>query len=162
MRRGTKRVGVHGVHGDGVVPGYQHVDGQPLRGRPGRGYLRLELGDRKSSVLVIIVPRANGVTEDDVMLAVLEAGAEEVNDLGESFEVISEASDMIAVRTALQEAGIDYESADSSWLPSVSIQLDEEQARKVFRLIEALEDSDDVQDVYANFDVSDEVMAALD
>jgi YebC/PmpR family DNA-binding regulatory protein len=110
---------------------------------------------------VIIVPKAAGVTEDDVMLAVLEAGAEEVNDLGESFEVISEAADMIAVRTALQEAGIDYESADSSWLPSVSIQLDEEQARKVFRLIDALEDSDDVQDVYANFDVSDEVMAAL-
>ena len=110
---------------------------------------------------VIIVPKVGGVSEDDVMLAVLEAGAEEVNDLGESFEVISEAADMIAVRTALQEAGIDYESADSSWLPSVSIQLDEEQARKVFRLIDALEDSDDVQDVYANFDVSDEVMAAL-
>ncbi len=111
---------------------------------------------------VIIVPKDGGTTEDEVMLAVLEAGAEEVNDLGESFEVISEAADLVPVRAALQEAGLDYESADSSWLPSVSVPLDEEGARKIFRLIEALEDSDDVQDVYANFDVSDEVMAALD
>ncbi|GAA2444992.1 YebC/PmpR family DNA-binding transcriptional regulator [Actinomadura vinacea] len=110
---------------------------------------------------VVIVPKA-GTSEDDIMLAVLDAGAEEVNDLGDNFEVVSEAGDLTAVRTALQEAGIDYESADSSWLPSVSVPLDEENAKKVFRLIEALEDSDDVQDVYANFDVSDEVMAALD
>ena len=111
---------------------------------------------------VIIIPKAGGLTEDDVMMAVLDAGAEEVNDLGESFEVISEASDMIPVRKALQETGIDYESADSNWLPSVSVPLDEDGAKKVFRLVEALEDSDDVQDVYANFDVSDEVLAAID
>ncbi|MCW2918379.1 MAG: transcriptional regulator [Actinomycetia bacterium] len=110
---------------------------------------------------VVIVPKA-GTSEDDVMMAVLDAGAEEVNDLGESFEVISEAGDMLAVRTALQEAGIDYDSADSNWLPSVTVPLDEDSAKKVFRLLEALEDSDDVQDVYANFDVSDEVLAALD
>ncbi|XVQ07979.1 YebC/PmpR family DNA-binding transcriptional regulator [Spirillospora sp. CA-255316] len=110
---------------------------------------------------VVIVPKA-GTTEDDIMLAVLDAGAEEVNDLGDNFEIVSEAGDLTAVRTALQDAGIDYESADSSWLPSVSVPLDEENAKKVFRLIEALEDSDDVQDVYANFDVSDEVLAALD
>ncbi|SEG89259.1 DNA-binding regulatory protein, YebC/PmpR family [Thermomonospora echinospora] len=110
---------------------------------------------------VIIVPK-NGVTEDDLMLAVLDAGAEEVNDLGESFEVVSEAGDLVAVRSALQEAGIDYESADANWLPSVSVPLDEESAKKVFRLIEALEDSDDVQEVFANFDVSDEVLATLD
>jgi transcriptional/translational regulatory protein YebC/TACO1 len=77
-------------------------------------------------------------------------------------EVVSEAVDLIPVRTALQAAGIDYESAESSFLPSVQVQLDEEGARKVFRLIDALEDSDDVQNVYANFDVSDEVMAAVD
>ena len=111
---------------------------------------------------VIMIPKTGGVTEDDVMLAVLEAGAEEVNDLGETFEVISEATDLIAVRKALQDAGVDYESADSNWLPSVSVPLEEEAAKKVFRLIEALEDSDDVQDVFANFDVSDEVLAALD
>ncbi len=111
---------------------------------------------------VIIIPKAAGLSEDDVMLAVLDAGAEEVNDLGESFEVISEATDLIPVRKALQEAGIDYESADSNWLPSVSVPLDEDGARKVFRLIEALEDSDDVQDVYANFDIDDSILATLD
>jgi YebC/PmpR family DNA-binding regulatory protein len=109
---------------------------------------------------VVIVPK-EGFTEDDVLAAVLEAGAEEVNDLGEEFEVISEASDLVAVRTALQDAGIDYDSADSSFLPSVQVPLDEEGARKVFKLIDALEDSDDVQNVYANFEVSDDVMAAV-
>ncbi|GLZ10888.1 putative transcriptional regulatory protein [Actinomadura sp. NBRC 104425] len=110
---------------------------------------------------VIIVPKA-GTTEDDLMLAVLDAGAEEVNDLGENFEVVCEAGDLIAVRSALQDAGIDYESADTNWLPSVTVPLDEENARKVFRLLEALEDSDDVQEVFANFDVSDEVMAKVE
>ena len=110
---------------------------------------------------VVIVAR-NDLSEDDVLTAVLDAGAEEVNDLGESFEVISEATDLVAVRTALQDAGIDYDSADSSFLPTVQVPLDEDGARKVFRLIDALEDSDDVQNVYANFDVSDEVMAMVD
>ena len=107
---------------------------------------------------VVIVPKAAGLDEDAILMAVLEAGAEEVNDLGEGFEVVSEAGDVIAVRTALQAAGIDYESAEATFLPSVTVPLDEDGARKVFRLIEALEDSDDVQNVYANFDVSDEVM----
>jgi YebC/PmpR family DNA-binding regulatory protein len=110
---------------------------------------------------VVIVPKADSVTEDDVLVAVLESGAEEVNDLGESFEVISEPSDLVAVRTALQDAGVDYESAERPFLPSVEIDLDEDNARKVFRLIEALEDSDDVQDVYANYNVSDEIMEKL-
>ena len=110
---------------------------------------------------VVIVPKG-GRTEDDVLDAVLDAGAEEVNDLGESFEVVCAASDLVTVRTALQDAGIDYESAESSFLPSVQVDLDEEGARKVFKLIDALEDSDDVQNVYANFDVSDEVLEALD
>ena len=105
---------------------------------------------------VIIVP-GEGLTEDDVLTAVLDAGAEEVNDLGESFEVVSEATDLVAVRTALQSAGIDYESADASFLPSVTVPLDLDGARSVFRLIEALEDSDDVQNVYANFEVSDDI-----
>ena len=110
---------------------------------------------------VVIVPKS-GLTEDDLLVAVLDAGAEEVNDMGESFEVVSAASDVVAVRTALQQAGIDYESAESSFLPSVQVQLDEDGARKVFRLIEALEDSDDVQNVYANFDVSDDIMEKID
>ncbi|MDQ5974165.1 MAG: hypothetical protein QG661_1374 [Actinomycetota bacterium] len=110
---------------------------------------------------VVIVPKSDGLDEDTILMAVLEAGAEEVNDLDEAFEVVSEATDVVAVRTALQSAGIDYESADAIFMPSVSVQLDEEGARKVFRLIEALEDSDDVQNVYANFDVSDEIMEAV-
>jgi YebC/PmpR family DNA-binding regulatory protein len=109
---------------------------------------------------VVIVPK-EGTSEEDVMMAVLDAGAEEVNDLGESFEVVSEAGDLVAVRKALQESGIDYESADANWLPSVTVPLEEENAKKVFRLLEALEDSDDVQDVFANFDVSDEVMEKI-
>ena len=111
---------------------------------------------------VVIVPKVDGISEDDLLLVVLDAGADEVNDLGESFEVVSEATDLVRVRSAIQEAGIDYESADATFLPSVSVELDEDGARKVFRLIEALEDSDDVQNVFANFDISDEVMAALD
>ena len=111
---------------------------------------------------VVIVPKADDITEDRLLDLVLDAGADEVNDLGEAFEIVSEASDMVAVRTAVQSAGIDYESAEASLLPSVNVPLDEEGARKVFKLIEALEDSDDVQNVYANFDVSDEIMEALD
>jgi len=113
---------------------------------------------------VVIVPRSQDgadLGEDDVLLAVLDAGAEQVNDLGETFEVVSEATDLVAVRTALQQAGIDYDSADPTFLPSMSVPLDAEAARKVFRLIDALEDSDEVQNVYANFDVSDEVMALV-
>ena len=106
---------------------------------------------------VVLVPRAE-LSEDDVLTAVLDAGAEEVNDLGETFEVVSEPTDLVAVRTALQDAGIDYESAEASFVPSVTVPLDETGAGKLFRLIEALEDSDDVQNVWANFDVSDEVM----
>ncbi|MGI5467696.1 YebC/PmpR family DNA-binding transcriptional regulator [Streptomyces sp. CA-132043] len=110
---------------------------------------------------VVIVPKGE-LSEDDVLGAVLDAGAEEVNDLGESFEVLSEATDVVAVRTALQEAGIDYDSADTNFVPTMQVELDEEGAKKIFKLIDALEDSDDVQNVFANFDVSDEVMAKVD
>jgi YebC/PmpR family DNA-binding regulatory protein len=110
---------------------------------------------------VVLVP-SDRLAEDDVLLAVLDAGAEEVNNLGDSFEVISEATDLVAVRTALQGAGIDYESADMSFLPSVQVPLDEEGARRVFRLIDALEDLDDVQNVYANFDVPDDVLESIE
>ncbi|BCJ55664.1 putative transcriptional regulatory protein [Actinoplanes sp. NBRC 14428] len=110
---------------------------------------------------VVIVPKGS-LSEDDVMLAVLDAGAEEINDLGDSFEVVSEPGDLIAVRTALQDAGIEYDSAESSLVPTMTVPVDEEAARKVFKLIDVLEDCDDVQNIYANFDVSDEIMAALD
>jgi YebC/PmpR family DNA-binding regulatory protein len=110
---------------------------------------------------VIIVPK-NGLSEDDVLGAVLDAGAEEVNDLGEAFEVVSEAGDLVAVRSALQDASIDYDSAEASFVPTMQVELDEDGARKIFRLIDALEDSDDVQNVFANFDVPDDVMAKVE
>ena len=110
---------------------------------------------------VVIVSKASGITEDKILEHVLDAGAEDVTDLGESFEIVSEPSDLVGVRTALQSAGIDYESADTSFLPSVSVPLDAEGATKVFALIDAIEELDDVQNVYGNFDVSDEVMASL-
>ncbi|MGW0704731.1 YebC/PmpR family DNA-binding transcriptional regulator [Streptomyces sp. NPDC002643] len=110
---------------------------------------------------VVIVPKGE-LSEDDVLEVVLDAGAEEVNDLGESFEVLSEATDLVAVRTSLQEAGIDYDSAEANFVPTMQIELDEEGAKKIFKLIDALEDSDDVQNVFANFDVSDDVMAKVD
>jgi YebC/PmpR family DNA-binding regulatory protein len=110
---------------------------------------------------LVIVPLQQGISEDDVLAAVLDAGAEEVNDLGESFEVVCEATDLVAVRTALQRAGIDYDSADVSFLPSASTAVDAEAARKVLRLIDALEDCDDVQNVYANVEVPDEVLTEV-
>ena len=108
---------------------------------------------------VVVVPKNSGATEDSLMEATLEAGAEEIKDLGENFEIISEASDLVSVRTALQAANIDYDSADSSFLPTMSIPIsDPETAKKLFDLIDAIEESDEVQNVYGNFDVSDDVM----
>jgi len=111
---------------------------------------------------LIVVAKTDDLTEDDVLGAVLDAGAEEVTDEGDTFEVITEASDMVAARTALQEAGIDYDSADAAFVPNLKVEVDAETARKVFRLIDALEDSDDVQNIYSNFDLSPEVQAELE
>ena len=113
---------------------------------------------RKGVVLVNKVGDQGPVAEDDVLSAVLDVGAQEVNDLGDSFEILSEAGDVVAVRTSLQAAGIDYESAEATFMPSMTVPLDVDGATQMFRLLEALEDSDEVQNVYANFDVSDEVM----
>jgi YebC/PmpR family DNA-binding regulatory protein len=118
--------------------------------------------NRKGVVIVPVEQEGKQVSEDDVLEATLEAGAEDVNDLGEAYEVVSEATDLVAVRTALQAAGVDYDSAEASFLPSMQVELDKEGAAKAFRLVEALEDLDDVQNVYANFDVSDDILAALD
>ncbi|MFC7789749.1 YebC/PmpR family DNA-binding transcriptional regulator [Microbacterium sp. MAHUQ-60] len=110
----------------------------------------------------VIVVGAEGTTEDDVMMAALEAGAEEIESHGEGYAVITDASDLVAVRSALQEAGIDYESADVEFVPNLKVEIDADTARKVFRLIDALEDSDDVQNVFTNFDLSAEVQAELE
>jgi YebC/PmpR family DNA-binding regulatory protein len=120
------------------------------------------LFNRKGVVIVPQAQEAKQVSEDDVLEATLDAGAEEVNDLGESFEVISEATDLVAVRTALQAAGVDYDSAEASFVPSMNVELDESAAPKVFRLVEALEDLDDVQNVFGNFDVADDVLESVE
>ncbi len=109
---------------------------------------------------IIVVPAAD-TTEDDILAAVLDAGAEEVVDEGETFEVITEPHDLVATRTALQEAGIDYDSADAAFVPNLKVEVDAETARKIFKLIDALEDSDDVQNIYSNYELSPEVQAEL-
>jgi YebC/PmpR family DNA-binding regulatory protein len=111
---------------------------------------------------VIVVP-AEGTTEDDVLMAVLEAGAEEVAPTpnGEAFEVITEASSLVATRTALVDSGIDYDSADAEFVPNLKVEVDAATARKVFHLIEALEDLDDVQNIFSNVDLTPEVQAEL-
>ena len=111
---------------------------------------------------VIIVPKSEGLTEDDVLMAVLDAGAEEVNDLGEAFEVVTEASDMVPARQALQAQGLDYESAEAEFVASVEVPLDADGAVKIMRLVDALEDSDDVQNVFTNADIPQEVLAELE
>ncbi len=106
---------------------------------------------RKGVIIVPTEQEGGDTNEDDVLVAVLDAGAEEVNDLDGSFEVISEATDLVAVRTALQEAGLDYDSADALFVPTMTVDVDEEGAGKVEKLIDALEDCDDVQNVFANY-----------
>ena len=110
---------------------------------------------------VVSLPK-NELSEDDVLMAVLDAGAEEVKDGGENFEVISEPQDLPAIRAALNEAGIEYDSDEAGFVPSMQVELDVENARKFMRLYDALEDLDDVQNVYSNADMSAEVMAQLD
>ncbi len=114
---------------------------------------------------VVVLPKSQEdkeVSEDDVLEATLDAGAEDVNDLGDAFEVLSEATDLVAVRSALQEAGLDYDSAEAQFVPTMEVTVDAEGAGKVMRLVEALEDLDDVQNVYGNFDIPDDVLEALD
>jgi YebC/PmpR family DNA-binding regulatory protein len=114
---------------------------------------------------VVIVPKeqAHGdATEDSILEVVLDAGAEEVNDNGDTWEIVSEASDFVAVRQAIEDAGIDYDSAEASFVPNLQVPLDVDGAKKMIRVIDALEDSDDVQNVYANGDIPDDVLAELD
>jgi YebC/PmpR family DNA-binding regulatory protein len=110
---------------------------------------------------IVTLPK-NGLSEDDVLMAVLDAGAEEVKEDGENFEVISEPQDLPAIRSALAEAGIDYETDDAGFVPSMQVELDADNARRFMKLYDALEDLDDVQNVYSNADMSPDVMAQLD
>ena len=111
---------------------------------------------------VISITKVDGVSEDDILEAVLDAGAEEVKDHGGGFEVITDPSQLLASRTALQDAGIDYDSSEAEFVPNLTIEVDADTARKVFKLIDALDDLDDVQNIFANHEVSAEVQAQLD
>ncbi len=111
---------------------------------------------------VISITKSEGVTEDDILLAVLDAGAEEVIDQGGGFEVITDPSNLVAARMALQESGLDYDSAEAAFVPSLTIAVDAATARKVIHLVDALEDLDDVQNIFANYSISADVQAELD
>ncbi len=110
---------------------------------------------------VVSLPRKE-LSEDDVLMAVLDAGAEEVKESGDTFEVHSEASDLRAVVAALEEAGIEYETDEVEFVPSMQVELDADAARKFLKLVDALEELDDVQNVYSNADLNDDVLAQLE
>jgi transcriptional/translational regulatory protein YebC/TACO1 len=111
---------------------------------------------------VIVVEKTDTTNEDTVLEAVLEVGVEDVQDRGYQLLITTDPSKMVDVRSALQAAGIDYESADVEFISSMPIQVDADTARKVISLIDALEDSDEVQNVFSNFDMTAEVAAELD
>jgi YebC/PmpR family DNA-binding regulatory protein len=109
---------------------------------------------------VILVPES--ADEEDVMLVAADAGAEDVSREGSSYDVICAPDDLQAVRAALEEAGIEVESAELTMLPKTTIQIeDEAAARKLLRLMDALDENDDVQDVYANFDIPEGILQAV-
>lgn len=108
---------------------------------------------------VIVV--SAGATEDQILEATIEFDVEDVAEVGDSFVITCDASSMVPVRQALQDAGLDYESADVEFVSSLKIQADREVAEKIIKLVDALEDLDDVQEVYTNMDVSAEVLAQL-
>ena len=110
----------------------------------------------------VVTIKKGDLSEDDVLMAVLDAGAEEVNDLGEEFEITCKPTDLPAVREALIGESIEIEDAGQEFRADVQVDLDLEGAQKMMRLIDALEDSDDVQNVYTNMTISDEVAAQLD
>jgi YebC/PmpR family DNA-binding regulatory protein len=110
---------------------------------------------------VVLVPKA-AATEDDLMLLAADAGAEDISDAGDNWEVVTPATELHAVRTAIEDAGTTVQSSDLVMIPTTTVELAEESAAKsVLRLVESLEDHDDVEAVYANFDIPDSVLEAV-
>jgi YebC/PmpR family DNA-binding regulatory protein len=109
----------------------------------------------------VVVARKEGTSEDDVFLIAADAGAEDVRGSEESIEVITPVDALKPVTDALEAAGITIETSELTQVPKTTIELEEADAKKVLALIDALEELDDVQDVYANFDISDDVLAAV-
>jgi YebC/PmpR family DNA-binding regulatory protein len=113
--------------------------------------------ERRGSIIV----DGTRFTEDDVMAAAIDAGAEDIVADGDEFQVLTQPSDLAAVRDALVAAGIQYENAELTMIPKTTVKLEENDARKTMKIMDALEDSDDVQDVFANFDIPEDVLEAL-
>jgi YebC/PmpR family DNA-binding regulatory protein len=113
--------------------------------------------DRKGVVLV----DAEGIDEDQLMEIVLEAGGEDINLDGSQWQITCEPVDFMGVREALEAAQIMYASAEVTMVPKTTVSPDEKEARQVLRMVDALEENDDVQDVYANFDISEEILEAV-
>jgi YebC/PmpR family DNA-binding regulatory protein len=111
---------------------------------------------------VIVVEKTETTNEDSILEAVLEFGVDDIQDRPEQVIITTDPSEMVAVRSALQSSGIDYESADVEFISSMPVQVDVDTARKVIALIDALEDSDEVQNVYSNFDMTPEVAALIE
>ncbi|MEP6658572.1 MAG: YebC/PmpR family DNA-binding transcriptional regulator [Acidimicrobiales bacterium] len=110
---------------------------------------------------LVVVPKT--FTEDDVMVAALDAGADDIIDDGDAWRITSEPADVEAVREALEKAGITVDSAEATMIASTSVPLETaDDAKRVLRLIDALEDHDDVQDVYANFDIPDAILQTVE
>lgn len=109
---------------------------------------------------VISVP-ASATTEDDLMLITLDAGAEDLEQEEDTFRVLTSPSAFEDVKTALEENGIEYDSAEITMEPSNTIAVEGKNAEQLLRLMDALEEHDDVQNIYSNFDIDDEVMASL-
>ena len=109
---------------------------------------------------VVLIPK-NEVNEDELMELALEAGAEDVEISESDYRVVTSPEDFATVRESLKEAGIVFENAEITMQPQNSIDLDASTAKQTLRLMDALEDNDDVQEVYANFDISDDVMAVM-
>jgi YebC/PmpR family DNA-binding regulatory protein len=115
------------------------------------------LFERRGSIMV----DAEKYAEDDVIAAAVEGGADDVVHDGSSYQVLTQPAVLVAVREALTAGGIQAEQAELTLLPKTTVVLDEADARRTLRLVDALEDNDDVQEVYANFDIPEEVLEAL-
>ena len=113
--------------------------------------------ERRGSIVVDAAKYA----EDDVMAAAIEAGADDVVQDGDTFEVLTQPTEFADVRDAIMAAGIELEQAELTMVPKNTVKLEENDARKTLKIVDALEDSDDVQEVYANFDISEEVLEAV-
>lgn len=107
---------------------------------------------------IIIVSKATGISEDDLIDAAIEGGAEDVNVAEDHFEILTEPTELKRVRQFLGDSGIPYESAEVTMFPQTTVKLDENAARKVLKLMDALHDHEDVQEIYANFDIPDKVL----